>query len=251
MQDSFALRIHSEATRPIVPEDNSDLNGSTADPQAPYQLQGSLSHRPTPQQLEELQLVNKNLLRISNFNGQAVGRNLAALVAARRQLWLSQARIADGDKAQLLDSPITSGHTFGPAVDDMLQRSHQALESTKDLVHLLPKRPPPVHTQPAPAKVKGDFHNRPAAVQRGNFNKFHRQAQRQTPQAKAAASAICCHRPRAPFQAVTWSNGINAPWTSGCSILYIPVSLQFKHSAPPFRGRDYSVGHGPIFTTRF
>ncbi|MGH0171866.1 UNVERIFIED_CONTAM: hypothetical protein FKN15_061789 [Acipenser sinensis] len=33
----FALRIHSEATRPIVPDDNTDLNGSTADPQAPYQ----------------------------------------------------------------------------------------------------------------------------------------------------------------------------------------------------------------------
>ncbi|MGH0157460.1 UNVERIFIED_CONTAM: hypothetical protein FKN15_039216 [Acipenser sinensis] len=40
----FALRIHSEATRPIVPEDNTDLNGSTADPQAPYESQGSLVH---------------------------------------------------------------------------------------------------------------------------------------------------------------------------------------------------------------
>ncbi|MGH0145662.1 UNVERIFIED_CONTAM: hypothetical protein FKN15_031975 [Acipenser sinensis] len=27
----FALRIRSDATRPIVPEDNTDLNGSTAD----------------------------------------------------------------------------------------------------------------------------------------------------------------------------------------------------------------------------
>ncbi|MGH0150498.1 UNVERIFIED_CONTAM: hypothetical protein FKN15_017806 [Acipenser sinensis] len=38
----FALRIYSEATRPIVPEDNTDLNGSTADLQVPYQPQGSL-----------------------------------------------------------------------------------------------------------------------------------------------------------------------------------------------------------------
>ncbi|MGH0139209.1 UNVERIFIED_CONTAM: hypothetical protein FKN15_068604 [Acipenser sinensis] len=38
----FTLWIHSEATRPIVPEDNTDLNGSTADPQVPYQPQGSL-----------------------------------------------------------------------------------------------------------------------------------------------------------------------------------------------------------------
>ncbi|MGH0176255.1 UNVERIFIED_CONTAM: hypothetical protein FKN15_072003 [Acipenser sinensis] len=34
--------IHSKATRTIVPEDNTDLNGSIADPQAPYQPQGSL-----------------------------------------------------------------------------------------------------------------------------------------------------------------------------------------------------------------
>ncbi|MGH0126014.1 UNVERIFIED_CONTAM: hypothetical protein FKN15_033135 [Acipenser sinensis] len=33
------------------------------------------------------------------------------------------------------------GHPFGPAVDEMLQRSR---ESTKELVCLLPKRPPPV-----------------------------------------------------------------------------------------------------------
>ncbi|MGH0132810.1 UNVERIFIED_CONTAM: hypothetical protein FKN15_050674 [Acipenser sinensis] len=33
-----------KVTRPIVPEDNTDLNGSTADPQAPYQPQGSLVH---------------------------------------------------------------------------------------------------------------------------------------------------------------------------------------------------------------
>ncbi|MGH0150762.1 UNVERIFIED_CONTAM: hypothetical protein FKN15_018220 [Acipenser sinensis] len=38
----FALRIHSEATRPIVPEDNTNLNGSTGYLQAPYQPQGSL-----------------------------------------------------------------------------------------------------------------------------------------------------------------------------------------------------------------
>ncbi|MGH0175544.1 UNVERIFIED_CONTAM: hypothetical protein FKN15_076218 [Acipenser sinensis] len=36
----FALRIHSEATRPIVPENNTDLKGFTVDPQALYQPQG-------------------------------------------------------------------------------------------------------------------------------------------------------------------------------------------------------------------
>ncbi|MGH0116513.1 UNVERIFIED_CONTAM: hypothetical protein FKN15_009646 [Acipenser sinensis] len=51
----------------------------------------SENHSPSPQQLEELRVVNKNLPRISKLIGQAVRRNLAALIAARRQLWLSQA----------------------------------------------------------------------------------------------------------------------------------------------------------------
>ncbi|MGH0122202.1 UNVERIFIED_CONTAM: hypothetical protein FKN15_026323 [Acipenser sinensis] len=42
IRDRVPVCIHSEATRPIVPENNTDLNGSTADPQAPYQPQGSL-----------------------------------------------------------------------------------------------------------------------------------------------------------------------------------------------------------------
>ncbi|MGH0155027.1 UNVERIFIED_CONTAM: hypothetical protein FKN15_028489 [Acipenser sinensis] len=40
----FVLQIHSKAIRPIVLEDNTDLNGSTADAQVPYQPQGSLVH---------------------------------------------------------------------------------------------------------------------------------------------------------------------------------------------------------------
>ncbi|MGH0146309.1 UNVERIFIED_CONTAM: hypothetical protein FKN15_030055 [Acipenser sinensis] len=56
-----------------------------------YLLQSlSMNHRPSPQQLDELRLVNKNLLRVSKLNGQAVGTNLAVLVTTHRQLWLSQ-----------------------------------------------------------------------------------------------------------------------------------------------------------------
>ncbi|MGH0133107.1 UNVERIFIED_CONTAM: hypothetical protein FKN15_038948 [Acipenser sinensis] len=85
-------------------------------------LRGSLSdcHRPSPQHLDELRLVIKKLLRVSKLNGQAIGRNLAVLIAARRQLWLLQAHVPDGDKASLLDNRITPGHTFGPAVDEMV-----------------------------------------------------------------------------------------------------------------------------------
>ncbi|MGH0144757.1 UNVERIFIED_CONTAM: hypothetical protein FKN15_005850 [Acipenser sinensis] len=106
------------------------------------------SHRSSPQQLDELRLVNKNLLHVSKLNGQAVGRNLAVLIAAR---------MPDGDKALLLDAPVTPGHRFGPVVDEMLLRCHCAWESTKEPVRLLDKRPPLVLTPAA------NWHPSPAA----------------------------------------------------------------------------------------
>ncbi|MGH0126984.1 UNVERIFIED_CONTAM: hypothetical protein FKN15_012297 [Acipenser sinensis] len=63
------------------------------------------------------------LLQITGLQGQALGQSLASLVVARRQLW--QARVPDADKAALLDASISPGHTFGPAVEEILQSSHQ------------------------------------------------------------------------------------------------------------------------------
>ncbi|MGH0142412.1 UNVERIFIED_CONTAM: hypothetical protein FKN15_049014 [Acipenser sinensis] len=41
----YKCHVCGEAIRPIAPEDNTGLNGSTADPQVPYQPQGSLVRR--------------------------------------------------------------------------------------------------------------------------------------------------------------------------------------------------------------
>ncbi|MGH0121739.1 UNVERIFIED_CONTAM: hypothetical protein FKN15_075155 [Acipenser sinensis] len=81
-------------------------------------------------------------------------------------LW---ARMLDRDKALLLDAPIAPGHTFGPVVHKMLQRSHRMRESTKELVHLLPKRPPPVAPY-TPAASKTGTAGSPAV--RGGCNRF-------------------------------------------------------------------------------
>ncbi|MGH0174112.1 UNVERIFIED_CONTAM: hypothetical protein FKN15_005294 [Acipenser sinensis] len=67
----------------------------------------SENHRLSPQELDELHLVNYNLLRLSKLNGQAVGRNLATLISSHMKLWHSEARVPDVDKAQLFDVPIT------------------------------------------------------------------------------------------------------------------------------------------------
>ncbi|MGH0124116.1 UNVERIFIED_CONTAM: hypothetical protein FKN15_016129 [Acipenser sinensis] len=65
--------------------------------------------------------------------------SLASLVVARRQLWLSQERVPDVDKAALLDAPISPGHPFGPAVE-ILQRSLREREASWQVAALLPPR---------------------------------------------------------------------------------------------------------------
>ncbi|MGH0132916.1 UNVERIFIED_CONTAM: hypothetical protein FKN15_064722 [Acipenser sinensis] len=69
------------------------------------------------------------------------GRSIASLVVARRQLWLSQARVQEPDKVPLLDAPISPGHTFGPAVEEMLQRSVKAREASQQLAKMWPSKP--------------------------------------------------------------------------------------------------------------
>ncbi|XP_041109796.1 melanin-concentrating hormone receptor 2 [Polyodon spathula] len=65
----------------------------------------------------ELHLVSGTLLQISGFQGQALSWSLASQVVARRQLWLSQARVPYEGKLALLDAPISPGHTFGSLVE--------------------------------------------------------------------------------------------------------------------------------------
>ncbi|MGH0138598.1 UNVERIFIED_CONTAM: hypothetical protein FKN15_067030 [Acipenser sinensis] len=84
----------------------------------------------------ELVLVAQLLVKIAQLNAQAQGRSIASLVVARRQLWLSQARVQEPDKAPLLDAPITPGHTFGPAVEEMLQRSPKAREASQQMAKM-------------------------------------------------------------------------------------------------------------------
>lgn len=106
-------------------------------------LDGMLQSVTLPEPLaSELRLVSGTLLQISGFQGQALGRSLAGLVVARRQLWLSQARVPDADKSALLDAPIFPGHTFEPAVEEILQRSHREREVSRQVAVMLSSRAP-------------------------------------------------------------------------------------------------------------
>ncbi|MGH0133712.1 UNVERIFIED_CONTAM: hypothetical protein FKN15_053300 [Acipenser sinensis] len=89
----------------------------------------------------ELGTVAQLLVKLAQLNARAQGRSIASLVVARRQLWLSQARVQEPDKVPLLDAPSSPGHTFGPAVEEMLQRSVKAREASQQLAKMWPSKP--------------------------------------------------------------------------------------------------------------
>ncbi|MGH0166588.1 UNVERIFIED_CONTAM: hypothetical protein FKN15_050982 [Acipenser sinensis] len=53
----------------------------------------------------------------------------------------SRKRVQEPDKAPLLDAPITPGHTFGPVVEEMLQRSIKAREASQQMAKMWPNKP--------------------------------------------------------------------------------------------------------------
>ncbi|MGH0138595.1 UNVERIFIED_CONTAM: hypothetical protein FKN15_067027 [Acipenser sinensis] len=87
----------------------------------------------------EMDAIAQLLVKLAQLNAQ--GRNIVSLVVARRQLWLSQARVQEPDKAPLLDAPISPGHTFGPAFEEMLQHSVKAREASQQLPKMWPSKP--------------------------------------------------------------------------------------------------------------
>ncbi|MGH0164413.1 UNVERIFIED_CONTAM: hypothetical protein FKN15_046843 [Acipenser sinensis] len=151
------------------------LSGLTKDPACPNKqcritetaLIKDLLECPSVALRAELGTINQLLVKLAQLNARAQGRGIASLVVARRQLWLSQARVQEPDKAPLLDAPITPGHTFGPAVEEMLQRSAKAREASQQMAKMWPHKPfqprrpqehqwrrtPPQH-QPRPGGTK-------------------------------------------------------------------------------------------------
>ncbi|MGH0186158.1 UNVERIFIED_CONTAM: hypothetical protein FKN15_020411 [Acipenser sinensis] len=104
-------------------------------------LDGVLREAPLPELVAmELHLLSSTLLQISGLQGQALGRSLASLIVARSQLWLSQAKVPDVDKAMLLDAPISPGNIIGPVVEEILQKSHRVHEASQQMATLLPPR---------------------------------------------------------------------------------------------------------------
>ncbi len=65
-------------------------------------------------------------LRATKETARAIGRSMAALVAAERHLWLTLSDIKDRDRVFLLDAPLSPSGLFGDAVNTVVDRHQEA-----------------------------------------------------------------------------------------------------------------------------
>ncbi|MGH0165971.1 UNVERIFIED_CONTAM: hypothetical protein FKN15_049825 [Acipenser sinensis] len=141
-----------------------------------WKLDGSEDGEPgilmSAQTITAESLCTTTTTHITKYNGQAVGRNLAAF-NSRKQAALAVPSAYRGWGQSTIAGCSHYSRTFGPAVDDVLQRSLRAQESTKELVCLLPKQPPP-----APNWARFQQPQRPAQPAPPKANVSHRPPRR-------------------------------------------------------------------------
>ncbi|MGH0153868.1 UNVERIFIED_CONTAM: hypothetical protein FKN15_025692 [Acipenser sinensis] len=75
------------------------------------------------------------------------------------------ARVPDADKAALVDVPISPVHTFGPAVEELLHRSHWESEASRQVATLLPP-----HASTWGRGVQGGWEEASQLVQEDTFS---------------------------------------------------------------------------------
>ncbi|MGH0129857.1 UNVERIFIED_CONTAM: hypothetical protein FKN15_040001 [Acipenser sinensis] len=227
-------------------------------------LDGVLREAPLPEPVASgLRLLSDTLLQISGLQGQALDRSLAGLIMARRQLWLSQARVPDTDNAALLDAPISPGHTFGPAVEEILQKSLREREASRQVAALLPPSAPVwgrsgrwwapqtrtvTRTVPVPTAPRGDLRHRLQGNQSRQAEGTQVVVDLHTsfPEAVFSASALHAHpkllrapegwRPQTPFstqQLQYWCACTSDAWV--LTTVQTGFALQFCSDPPPFR----------------
>ncbi len=78
-------------------------------------------------------------LRATKETARAIGRSMAALVAAERHLWLTLSDIKDRDRVFLLDAPLSPSGLFGDAVDTVVDRHQEAGRQAAAFQRFLPR----------------------------------------------------------------------------------------------------------------
>ncbi|KAI2662393.1 hypothetical protein H4Q32_001228 [Labeo rohita] len=90
--------------------------------------------------LEELQRTADLALRATKETARAVGRSMAAMVAAERHLWLTLSDMKEKDRVFLLDAPLQPSGLFGDAVDSVVSRCQEARKQAAAFQRFLPRR---------------------------------------------------------------------------------------------------------------
>ncbi len=82
----------------------------------------------------------KELRRATKHTARAVGRSMAALVAAERHLWLNLTEIREREKVFLMDAPISQSGLFGEAVSAVVDKFRSAKTQSAALKQFMPRR---------------------------------------------------------------------------------------------------------------
>ncbi len=76
----------------------------------------------TPEAVKELRRATDLALRATKHTARAVGRSMAASVAAERHLWLNLTEIREKEKVFLMDAPISQSGLYGEAVSTVVDK---------------------------------------------------------------------------------------------------------------------------------
>ncbi len=94
----------------------------------------------TPEAVKELRRATDLALRGTKHTAHAVGRSMAASVAAERHLWLNLTEIREKEKEFLMDAPISQSGLFREAVSAVVDKFRSAKTQSAALKQFMPRR---------------------------------------------------------------------------------------------------------------
>ncbi|KAL0159107.1 hypothetical protein M9458_047183, partial [Cirrhinus mrigala] len=92
--------------------------------------------------ISELRRTADLSLSATKETARAIGRSMAALVAAERHLWLTLSDMKEKDRVFLLDAPLSPAGLFGDAVNAVVDRYQEARKQATPFQRFLPRRHP-------------------------------------------------------------------------------------------------------------
>ncbi len=90
--------------------------------------------------ISELRRTADLALRATKETARAIGRSMAAMVAAERHLWLTLSDIRDKDRVCLMDAPLEPSGLFGDAVNAVVDRYQEVRKQAVAFQRFLPCR---------------------------------------------------------------------------------------------------------------